>query len=85
MTAARHLSVVKEPPPDVRDPGGATPDLPDIALLGALFVLNLVPVVAELAGIGHWSPAIVGFAAGAALLTGRELWSQLCARARAGS
>jgi hypothetical protein len=77
MSAVPRLSVVKDPP---QDPGAsldAGPALGDVALLATLFVLNLVPLAGELVGSGRWSPAIVGFAAGAALLTGRELWSEL--------
>jgi hypothetical protein len=81
MRSAVHLSIVKDPPSAAAD---AAPGTGDIVLLGALFVLNLIPVAGELAGVGHWSAAIVGFATAAALLTGRELWSELraCARAR---
>jgi hypothetical protein len=77
MSALPHLSVVKDPPPDAGGPPGAGPEVGDVALVGTLFVLNLVPVAGELVGLGRWSPAVVGFAAGAALLTGRELWSEL--------
>jgi len=83
MRSATHLSVVREPPPPTADPAGPVPDTSDLVLIGTLFGLNLVPVVGELAGFGHWSAAIVGFATAAALLTGRELFSQL--RARAGT
>jgi hypothetical protein len=83
MRPAHHLSVVKEPAPDAGARLDPTPDLGDLVLIGVLFVLNLMPVAGELARIGRWSPGIVGFAAAAALLTGRELWSQLRARARA--
>ncbi len=83
MSAALHLRVVKEPPPSAGAPLDPTPELSDLALIAVLFVLNVVPVASELAGVGHWSPGIVGFATAAALLTGRELWSQLRALARA--
>lgn len=85
MRSATHLSVVREPPASAADPADPVPvpDTSDLVLVGTLFGLNLVPVVGELAGFGHWSAAIVGFATAAALLTGRELLSQL--RARAGT
>lgn len=79
MRRALHLEVVRDSPeagnPDAREPG-------DLSLVAVLFALNLVPVIGELARIGHWSRGIVGFAAGALVLTGRELWSQLRAHAR---
>lgn len=79
MRPALHLKVVRDSPeagaPDAGDAG-------DVSLVAVLFALNLVPVVGELAHLGHWSRGIVGFAAGATVLTGRELWSQLRARAR---
>lgn len=82
MRPALHLKVVRDSPeagaPDARDAG----DAGDVSLVAVLFALNLVPVVGELAHLGHWSRGIVGFAAGATVLTGRELWSQLRARAR---
>jgi len=80
MRSATHLAVVRDPPPPAADP---VPDASDLVLIGALFALNLAPVIGELAGFGHWSAGIVGFATAAALLTGRELFSQL--RARAGA
>ncbi len=83
MRAASHLRVVKEPPPEAGVPLDPTPELGDLALIAVLFILNVIPVAGELGGIGRWSPGIVGFATAAALLTGRELWSQLRARARA--
>jgi hypothetical protein len=84
MTAARRLRVVRDgeaaegevtPAPDHRARPAA--DVGDTLLVACLFMLNLIPVVGEVAGAGRWSSAIVGFAAGASLLTGRELWSQL--------
>lgn len=85
MRAAAHLRIVREvgpeageePRPSRRAP---TTDGGDLALVAALFVLDLVPVAGELSGVGHWSRAVVGFATAALLLTGRELWSQLGAR-----
>lgn len=82
MSASPRLSVVKQPPPGAGARPYARPELGDVALIATLFVLNLVPVAGELAGIGRWSPAIVGFAAGATLLSGRELWSELRAACR---
>lgn len=74
---SRHLALVPAPAGDeARDAS----DRSELALVGALFGLNLAPVVGELAHLGRWSPAMVGFAAAAAVLTGRELWSQLRAR-----
>ena len=82
MPHAPHLTVVREPPSAAEsDP---RPDSRDIALVATLFTLNLVPVVGEIAQVGHWTPGVVGFATAAALLTGRELWSQLRACRRAG-
>lgn len=86
-----HLALVRIPPPDVPPPELAPPPAPpagradasELALVASLFGLNLVPVVGEVARVGRWSPGIVGLATAAALLTGRELWSQLRARAEA--
>jgi hypothetical protein len=89
MRSAVHLRVVRDEPEGDRGApqgAGATPavaDRGDLLLITVLFLLNVVPVAGELAGVGRWSSAVVGFAAGALLLTGRELWSQLRARARA--
>lgn len=88
MRAAVQLRVVRDVEPD-RDasargrPAAGVADAGDLALVAALFLLNLLPVAGELSGVGHWSRALVGFATAALLLTGRELWSQLRARARA--
>jgi hypothetical protein len=68
--------------PNARAGHDAAPDVGDVALIAALFLLNLVPVAGELTGIGIWSPAVVGFATGALLLTGRELWFELRAALR---
>lgn len=57
--------------------GAGAPETGDLILLASLFALNLVPVAGELIRVGRWSPGTVGFATAAALLTGRELWSQL--------
>jgi hypothetical protein len=66
--------------------GGAEPRAPqratrgddsELFLVAALFGVSLVPVIGELAHPGHWSPGILGLAAGAAVVTGREVWSQL--------
>ena len=81
MRAGRHRELVRDRPPagaaaGSRAPGG------DVGLVALLFGLAVVPIGGELAGIGRWSPRIVGFAAGAALLAGRELWAELRARSR---
>jgi hypothetical protein len=85
MRTAVHLKLVRdaEPPPVEAEPAPARrlPDRGDLALVAILFLLNLVPVAGVVTGIGRWSAAVAGFAAGAVLLTGRELWSQLRARA----
>lgn len=88
MRAAAHLRIVREVEPDAGEETcpprrAATTDGGDLALVAALFVLDVVPVAGELSGVGHWSRAVVGFATAALLLTGRELWSQLRARVRA--
>lgn len=89
MRATRRLRVVKAGEPvadDVTaapdDRAVAATDVGDTLLVACLFVLNVIPVVGELSGAGRWSSAIVGFATGASLLTGRELWSQLRPRLR---
>jgi hypothetical protein len=86
MRAAVHLRIVRadERPSGAPEPTPArrAPDSGDLALVTGLLLINVIPVACELAGIGRWSPAAVGFAAGALLLTGRELWSQVRARAR---
>jgi hypothetical protein len=58
-------------------PRAARGDASELSLVAALFGLSLVPVIGELAHPGHWSSGLVGLAAGAALVTGREVWSQL--------
>ena len=89
MGSAVQLRVVwDEPEPEgvTRQGCPAGPDVPDrgdVSLLALLFLLNAIPVAGDLAGVGRWSPGLVGFAVAAMLLTGRELWSQLCALARA--
>jgi uncharacterized membrane protein (DUF4010 family) len=79
MRTVPHLRIVRAHP-DTGSRPDATADLGDLLLIATLFVLNLMPLAGALAGIGRWSPAIVGFAAGAALLTGRELFWELWAR-----
>ncbi len=55
---------------------GRTAASTDLALLGFLFVLALVPIVGQLAR-GDWGQGIVGFATAIALLSGRELVLEL--------
>lgn len=81
-TAVRLRVIRNEPEPggderQVVDRPAGVPDRGDLVLLAFLFLLNAIPVAGELAGVGHWSQAIVGFAAAALLLTGRELRTQL--------
>lgn len=88
MSSTAHLRVVREesaPKPEDRRarPGRVVPDRGGFVLLAFLFLLNAIPVTGELARIGHWSPRVVGFAAGAMLLTGRALSSELGTWARA--
>lgn len=66
-------------PREARTAGG---DAGDVALVATLFAINLVPVVGELVAPGRWSPGLVGLAAAAALVAGRELWSEVRYRAR---
>jgi hypothetical protein len=68
------------PPRAEGAPGRA--DGSELALVSALFTLSLVPVLGELLRPGRWTAGLTGLATAAALLTGRELWSQLRARAR---
>lgn len=80
MRPVSHLKVVRDLPAGDASRGRAPAG--DAGLVAALFGIAVVPVAGALAGIGSWSPRILGFAAGAALLTGRELWAQLRAAAR---
>jgi hypothetical protein len=89
MRSTVQLRVIRDAPEPARGErqvapaAPAAPDHGDLALLALLFLVNLVPVAGELTGLGRWSPSVVGFAACASLLSGRELSSQLRARARA--
>ncbi len=78
MKPALHLRVVGEPPP-AGGPARASARS-EVGLVAFLFGVSVLPVAGELAHVGRWSPSIVGFAAGALVLSGRELWSQLRAR-----
>ena len=60
----------------------ALPERGDLALLTALLIVNLVPLVGELLHPGRWGPGTVGVAAACALLAGRELWQELRTLAR---
>ena len=84
MRPAAHLKIVRadERAPAAPKPAPARrgPDSGELALVTGLFLFNVIPVAGELAGIGRWSPGAGGFAAGALLLTGPELWSQVRAR-----
>jgi len=75
------LALVRPPPADAAP---ARADGSELALVASLFTLSLVPVVGELLHPGRWTAGLTGLATAAALLTGRELWSQLRARARRG-
>ena len=74
------LALVRAPAPD--GPAPARADRSELVLVGSLLAVNLVPVAGEVLRPGRWPPAMVGFAAAASLLTGRELWSQLRAGLR---
>jgi hypothetical protein len=83
VNTVRELHVMPRPEPqDGAGPGDGSA-AGDVVLVAALFLLNVVPVVGEVVRPRHWSPGLVGFAAAAAILTGRELWSQVRARASA--
>jgi hypothetical protein len=77
-TAAKTcLHIVPDPPAEApRAEAG------DLALLGVLAAVGLVPVVGELAG-GSWGAGTLGAAALLTLLSGRELVSHLRQRLRA--
>ena len=83
MRSVSRLRVVRGTPVDARSPPAATAAPGDLLLLAALLGLDLMPVAGVLLGIGRWSPAVAGFAAGAVLLIGRELWWEIRALVRA--
>lgn len=88
MRSTAHLRVVRDasaPAPERRraSPGRVGTDRGGFVLLAFLFLLSVIPVAGELARSGHWSPGVVGFAAGAMLLIGRALCSELGAWGRA--
>jgi len=49
----------------------------EILFVGFLLLVNLVPLVSVVLGLGRWSQAELGFAAACTLLAGRELAFQL--------
>lgn len=57
--------------------GTFPPDGGDVALVAALFGINLVPVLGTILRFGNWGSGTAGIAAGCAMLTGRELAFQL--------
>jgi hypothetical protein len=81
MSRARHLRVVltgaspASPPADApREPSAAEPlDRGDLALLGMLFGVNLIPLVGEAFTRTRWGSGTLGLATAGALVTGREL------------
>ncbi|WP_242336405.1 MULTISPECIES: hypothetical protein [Anaeromyxobacter] len=52
-------------------------------LLAMLLAVNLVPVIGEIAHLGRWGGSTLGFATACVLVTGRELWLEVRAFARA--
>jgi hypothetical protein len=58
---------------------GRTPadgdDVGDLGLTVVIFVTALVPLVCELAGIGHWGDGSLGLGTVGVLFAGRELWA----------
>lgn len=80
QTRPGHLHLVApEPKADAQPAPGAG----DLALLATLFLVNLVPVVGEVARPGTWGAGTVGLATACALVAGGELWLEVRALARA--
>jgi hypothetical protein len=52
-------------------------DREGVAIVVVLLIVNSIPMVCELAGLGHWGPGTVGLATACALLAARELWVEL--------
>lgn len=78
--AERHLHVVPpspRPAPPDHEPG-------DLGLTALIFVVALLPIACDLAGIGRWSGASLGLGTLGVLLAGRELWGGLVASGRRG-
>lgn len=73
LVAARPEKIVEAPPQTWGD----------VALLGALLGVNLIPLVAFAAGQGRWSGGTLGFATACALVCGRELGAEVRALLRA--
>lgn len=67
------LRIVEADPPSTQ-PG---PEWGDLALVGSLFAINVVPVAGEALHPGHWGAGTVGFATLCLVLAGRELVSQV--------
>ena len=73
MLRPRHLRVVPSDPAASKASPDAAPGRGDLALLGMLFGVNLVPLVGEAVAHGRWGPGTLGLATAGALVTGREL------------
>ncbi len=79
MLPSHHLRVVPSgprsgPAPVARKSSAVPgPDRGDLAVLGMLFGVNLVPLVGAAVTRGGWGAGTLGLATAGALVTGREL------------
>ncbi len=75
MIRAHHLHVVSSRPdtPARTAPASNPGDRGDLALLGMLFGVNLVPLVGAAVAHGRFGAGTLGLATAGALVTGREL------------
>lgn len=66
-----YLQVIASRPPGRRST--PAPDGGDLALLGMILAVNLVPLVGEAVARGRWGGGTLGLATAGALVSGREL------------
>lgn len=72
----RHLHVVPQDPassPAAAGPAPGSGDGGDLAVMGMLFGVNLVPLVGAAVNRAGWGSGTLGLATFGALVTGREL------------
>ena len=81
MLRSSHLRVVPSGP-DRKPSIDRAPDPGDLALLGMLFGVNLVPLVGAALTQARWGAGTLGLATAGALVTGRELLLGALRRAR---